>query len=95
MGYLLNAIETSDAELQATMSGVRVDKAPGEKCFDFEKAVTFITPADPVARRLGNRTRNSVQISGVAIDKGHSTQEIRTRIGKTGVQLRFYENLKE
>lgn len=89
VGYLLNVIETSDAELQAEMSGVRSDKAPGGKRFDFEKVVIFITSADPVVRRLGNPTRNSVQISGVTIDKGHSTQKISTGIGKTGMQLRF------
>ena len=94
VGYLLEAIETSDAELQAAMSGVRADKEAGGKRFDFEKAVTFITPADPVARRLGNRKRNSAEISGVTFETTGNSQ-ISNGIGKTGVHLRYYEDKAE
>ena len=81
VGYLLDEIETTDAELQAAMSGVRADKHPKGKWFDFEKAVTFITPADPVARRLGSRKRNSAEISGVTFAKPETSQ-ISKGIGK-------------
>ena len=74
VGYLLEAIETTDAELQATISGVRADKHPKEEWSDFENAVTFITPADPVARQLGNRKRNSAEISGVTFAKPETSQ---------------------
>ena len=76
------------------MSGVQADKDTKGKCFDFEKVATFITPADPVARRLGNRKRNSAEISGVTFVKPKATG-ISKGIGKTGVHMRYYYNKEE
>ena len=50
VGYLLDAIETTDTCLQAALSNVHADTDPAtSKQHDFEATVAFIVPEDPVA----------------------------------------------
>ena len=52
---------------------------------NFESAVTYLLPSDPVARKrkgLGNK--------GMSVDVG-STTGIKPGIGKTGVELRYHK----
>eukprot|EP00957_Ditylum_brightwellii_P192352 14643064-Ditylum_brightwellii.AAC.1 len=49
--YLMNGIECGDPELQAATTLVKNDDAADGKMHDFEKAASFIIPANPVARR--------------------------------------------
>ena len=95
---MLNNIENGDPELQAAMAGVRHDDALME---DFEAAVARILPSDPVAKkRRGEKKRGSADISAVggeidadvgAIDAARK----KPAIGKTGVELRWYDNKAE
>jgi len=85
VGYLLDAIETSDASLQAAMALVRNDTAPGGKRNNFEAAASFLLPHDPVAKKHAATKRPHANIS--AIDSA----SIKSGVGKkTGVELRYH-----
>ena len=95
VGYLLDHIQCSDAELQATIASIRSD--PAGMRVNFEAAVAHIIPSDPVARRLattGGGKRTAAQISTV---DGDSTAEVsamrfQQSRGSTGVELRWHNN---
>ena len=90
--YLLDNIECGDAELLASIANVRKDTV---MVSDFESAVAYILPSDPVAKRLitSKGKRMHADISSV------DGSGIKSGIGpKTGVELRYhttdeYENL--
>jgi hypothetical protein len=86
--HLLNAIETSDAGLQAAMANVKADNDPIDgKRHNFEATVAFITPFDPVAIRP---KRSAAAISAAETDV--TVSSMKTGIGKTGVHLRFHSH---
>ena len=69
VGFLLNAIECSNARLQAAMASVRTDTDTNGMRNNFENAVAHIVLYDPVTKKLatsGNK-RNSALISDVHI----------------------------
>ena len=85
VGYLLDAIESSDPPLLAAMANIEDDTVPTGKRHDFEKAAAYLLPKDPVARRRtesGAKTQNAL-ISDV-------TSSAKAGIGKTGVHLRWH-----
>jgi len=90
VGYLLNAIECADPSLQAAIAHVEADNHQDGLRFNFESAVAYITPKDPVARRLNNRKRDNTNISDTKANEVN-VGDIRSGIGKTGVHLRFHE----
>jgi len=89
VGYLLDAIETTDSRLQAALSNVRADMGQGGKRSDFEATVAFITPEDPVARRFNNRKRGAASISDVDAAQVNISA-LKPGKGKTGVHLRYH-----
>ena len=81
---LLDAIECDYAPLQAAMALIRNDTGPDGKMNDFENAATSLLPHDPVLKRRNDATSNkrpNAQISSATLKSG---------IGQTGVELRFY-----
>ena len=95
VSYLLDAIENSDAALQAAMALCWNDTGPNGRRSNFEATTSFILPHDPVARkRTTQRQRGSAQVSKstTTISATSGTNEPRTKrgIGKTGVPLRFH-----
>ena len=97
--YLLDAIETTDSQLQANIALVRADKGVNGKMRSFEKAAAFIVPACPVARRKTITKKQRADISEVdtntekeanvdSVDK--TKPKPKPCKGKTGVELRFY-----
>ena len=73
VGYLLDAIENNDAQLQAVMANVQDDTGdstpanPG-KGNNFKMAMAYILPSDPVARkRSTTNRRGAVEIAGVLV----------------------------
>ena len=97
VGYLLDAIENSDAQLQAAMANVRDDTGDGTaanpgKRNDFELAVAYILPSDPVARRrTGINKRGAAEISALGEASGGKNGACfgdTPGIGSTGVHLR-------
>ena len=91
--YLLDAIETTDAKLLSGLANVHDDKGDGTianpgKRNDFELAVAYLLPYDPVARKnKGINKRGAAQISDATV----SGFGAKIGIGKTGVHLRWYE----
>ena len=96
VGYLLDAIETSDPRLQAAMESVRSDTGPTGMSSDFEAAVAHLLPSCPVARKKAANKRPSNQISSVETENGDSKAVVGAfggKVGKgskTGVQLRYH-----
>ncbi len=97
VGYLLEAIECSDAGLQAAMASVRTDTGANGKRSDFEATATHLLPYDPVAKkRAAGQKRGNADISAAeteaAIGATAATPGSKTKpsIGKTGVHLRWH-----
>ena len=94
VGYILDAIETSDAELQAAMANVKSDTVVGGKRGDFEAAVAYLLPADPVAKskvaaqQSGKRAQAEISDTTTAEVSDFGS---KASIGKTGVHLRYYK----
>ena len=98
VGFLLDAIETTDPQLQAAMAAVKSDAdhdAETGKRYDFESTVTYLTPNDPVIRRRGTKRQLEVNISsnhttGESNQNEANVSSIKSGIGKTGVALRYH-----
>lgn len=91
--YLLDAIECNDAPLQAAMALVRNDTGPTGKMNDFEATASFLLPHDPVAkkRQAQGTKRNIADISSASSSSAGPKQKLKSGIGKTGVEFRFYK----
>ena len=93
VGYLLDAIESTDAKLLAAIANINDDKGDGTaanpgKRNDFEAAVAYLLPNDPVARKKkGTGKRTSAEISSAEVSSFGS----KKGIGKTGVHLRWHK----
>ena len=91
-GYLLTAIQCSDAGLQAAVASIKTDQTPNGLQNDFESAASHILPYNPVQNKrterpggkcnsaeISNTTGKEVEVSAFGSKKG---------IGKSGVHLR-------
>lgn len=89
VGYLLEAIQTSDAGLQAAMASVQTDNGVDGMRNNFEAAVAHLMPYDPVAKKRSNK-RGGGEISDVDVSSitGNAT---KPSIGETGVHFRYYK----
>jgi hypothetical protein len=97
VGHLLDAIECSDAGLQAGIALVHADDGLDGKMNDFKAAASFILPCDPVAKKRaaqGSKREcgeiadvHSEEPSKVATANGKNKN--KPAIGKTGVEFRF------
>jgi hypothetical protein len=88
VGYLLDAIQSTDPSLQAAMALVRNDTGADGKCNNFEATASYLLPHDPVAKkRTAKRPHGDVTTADVsAVD----SPGIKSGIGKIGVPLRFH-----
>jgi hypothetical protein len=103
VGYLLDNIDSNDKDVTAALSHIRLDDTtdpvtgnPIGMRNDFEGAVAFLLPHDPVKKKRGGK-RPSAQISAAALNKagdGKKSVKFKPTYGKTGVELRYYK-LKE
>ena len=95
VGFLLDAIENSDAGLQAAMASIRTDDGPDGKRNNFEDAASYLLPYDPVAKKRSAGTkRGAAYISGVTEDEDGDVGAAKSHklsIGKTGVHLRYHK----
>lgn len=90
--YLMTAIQCKDPEIQAALANIRSDAdGPEAKRNNFENAVSFLLPADPVAkkRKLNNDKDLNANISSATI--GKNKPGIKPNSGSTGVELRYYK----
>ena len=88
--YLINAIETSDAQLLTAIEAVRGDNEEDGKGENFEKAAAHLMPACPMARKHGKK-RPVGDISEVQAGESVKT---KSGIGSTGVHLRYHTKAK-
>jgi hypothetical protein len=51
VGYLFDAIESTDPSLQAAMALVHNDTGAHGKCNNFEATASYLLPHDPVAKK--------------------------------------------
>jgi hypothetical protein len=90
VGYLLDAIQTSDAGLQAAIAAVKTNDKPTGKRNHFEKMALYIVPYDPVTKKRqtgGKQTTNISGVDGCEVSSGFGSKQ---GIGKTGVHLRYH-----
>ena len=57
----MDAIQSNDAALQAAVAAIRTATGTYDMCNNFEDAVSYLLPYDPVAKK-----RNSVDKRGVS-----------------------------
>ena len=90
VGFLLDAIQTSDAGLQATMASIRTDDGPDGMRNDFEQSVAHLLPYDPVAKKhAAGSSKRSAEVLAVSY-KATDVAAFGTKpgIGKSGVHFR-------
>jgi hypothetical protein len=90
---LLSKIICDDAGLQAAIAHIENDDAPGGKRHNFEDAVAYLLPKDPVVKRqntTGTNKRNNASISDVHAESSGATA--KQGIGSSGVHLRYHTN---
>jgi hypothetical protein len=94
VGYLLDAIQTSDAGLQTAIAAVRMVDKPTEKRNYFEKMATYIVPYDPVSKK--RQTGEGRQVSNVSGVDGEVPSGFGSKqgIGKTGIHLWYYTKVE-
>ena len=89
-GYLLDALESQNPPLLAAMANIEEDNGISVKRNDFELAVAYILPKDPVLKWQSN---NNNKISQARISDTNATGFYsRNVIGTSGVHLRWYAN---
>ena len=97
VGFLLDAIQCSDAGLQAAMASVRTDHTANGMRNNFETAAAHLQTYDPVAnKRAANSSgKRSNALVSTAEGDGKEVEVSGTigkpSIGKTGVHLRFHK----
>ena len=102
VGYLLDNIECSDADVKAALAAIKLDDGVDGMRNDFERAAAFLLPVDPVAKKSKMKKKRGIaQLSSTVADddskkrkkvswkKGKPTWK-KAR-GKTGVELRYYK----
>jgi hypothetical protein len=83
-GFLLDAIQCSDAGLQAAMASVRTDNGPKE-------CGTTLKPLLPICCPMTTHKRDNLLISGVEGEVSAFNMTKKPGIGKTGVHFLFYK----
>ena len=94
VGFLLDAIQTSDASLQAAMASIRTDDGPDGMRNDFEQSAAHLLPYDPVAKKhaAGSSKRGSAEVSAVSFETTDvAAFGTKPGIGKSGVHFRYYD----
>ena len=94
VGFLLDAIQTSDAGLQAAMASIRTDDGPDGMRNDFEQSAAHLLPYDPVAKKhaAGSSKRGSAEVSAVSFETTDvAAFGTKPGIGKSGVHFRYYD----
>ena len=100
VGYLLDNIDCSDRDVVTALSHIRMDDGAAGMRSDFERAVAFLLPTDPVKKKRGGSKRNAGHISSTTAaggggGKNEGTKTKKTRFkptfGATGVEFRYYK----
>lgn len=89
VGYLLDNIEVGDADVKAALAAIRSDDTPTGMRNNFEAAVAFLLPTDPVKKKGRKSKRNAAEISSTQAT-GASGPPLKSGVGTTGVALRYH-----
>ena len=93
VGYLLDAIQCNDAELQAGIANVKKDTALTGMRSSFESAASYLLPCDPVARkRRAQKQSGGISVAGTEGHEKRVAFGAKQGIGKTGVHLRYHDS---
>ena len=92
VGYFLDALESQQPPLLAAMANIEEDNGGTGKRNNFENAVDYILPKDPVLKRRSteNNKRTQAQIS----DTNATGFGSKTGIRKTGVHLCWHAKFR-
>ena len=91
--HLLDAIQTTDASLQAALANIRSNDAPEGMMNNFEDASAYLLQFDPVAKnRKQGGTGRQQQISAQHQDDDEQEPEFKMKPnkGSSGVEFRYY-----
>ena len=99
VGYLLENIDCNDRDVTTTLSHIRLDDSPTGMRSDFERAVAFLLPTDPIKKKRGGKrvaglissTNATTPGGGGGKDKSKKKTRFKTTSGTTGVEFRFYK----
>ena len=89
-GYLLDALESQNPPLLAAMANIEEDNGISVKRNDFELAVAYILPKDPVLKRKSNE--NNKRLQAHISDTNATYFDSKNGIGTSGVHLRWHAN---
>ena len=90
VGFLLEAIQCSDAGLQSVIASIKTVNGSEDMKNNFEATAAHLLPYDSVAKkRSSGQKRNSTQISSVVETSNATTKKLS--IEKTGVHLSYYK----
>ena len=85
MTYLMDTIQNRDAELQAALATIKMDKRVNGMRVDFKKPVVFLLPVRPVFQKWKTGSGPSATISAT------DCNNIKVEIRKSGPVLRFHK----
>ena len=88
--YLLDAIETADPELQASMVMGCQDTGEEGMMNSFESCLAYLLLSDPVAKKRMPAKRNFTEVPSTMMTG--SKKQIKSGQGSTGVELRYQSN---
>ena len=101
VGHIRNHIKCNSKDVSALLSSVCLDENVNRMINEFERAVAFLLPTDPVKNKK-NRVHDRVYYvsapSTDGKDKGREKGKwvnkalFKPRTGKTGVELRYYKS---
>ena len=93
VGYLLDAIQCSDAGLQAAMANIKTDQTGLRN--DFEATASFLLPYDPVQKKRNDHgtKRGPADISDATGEEAYNVSSFGTKkgTGSSGVPLRYHK----
>ena len=101
--HLLNAIQTTDASLQAAIAYIKsTEMDPQGLMSDFESTAAYLIQFDPVSKKRkhssgrGQQINKVVELEDGSDDSGDeqqvsSAKRLKPNKGKTGVEFRYYK----
>ena len=81
VGLLIDAIQCSDAGLQAAMASVKMDNGPNGLRNNFERAVSHLLPYDPVAKKRAAGMKQGSALISLAEAHDGPTMTIAAGVG--------------
>ena len=91
--FLLDNILAEDFNVKAALSSIRLDDTPGGMRNNFERAVAFLMPTDPVEKKKAKNKRSIAEVSAVESEERPPRKNLgghKQGRGKSGVEFRYH-----